>query len=149
MSFISQKHFPRRAFLRGAGATLALPFLDAMVPAGRTSALAAATDQTRLICIEEVHGLAGCNNWGASKFLFAPEQTGKGGVHRVTISGHPNLSVSVHGTEPGEPGAAGGGNATAANRIVNAIPAVCAAPAGPLSPLDLPPNSGSAQLRTS
>ena len=31
---------------------------------------------TRLICIEEVHGLAGCNNWAATKFLFAPEQTG-------------------------------------------------------------------------
>jgi len=34
-------------------------------------------DSTRLICIEEVHGLAGCNNWGASKFLYAPETTGK------------------------------------------------------------------------
>ena len=24
-----------------------------------------------------MHGLAGCNNWGASKFLFAPETTGR------------------------------------------------------------------------
>ena len=54
------------------------------------------------------------------------------------MSGHPNLQVSVHGTEPGEPGAAGGGNATAANRIVNAIPAVCAAPPGPLKPARSP-----------
>ncbi len=77
MNYLTQKQFPRRAFLRGVGATVALPFLDAMVPAGRSSALAAATDQTRLICIEEVHGLAGCNNWGASKFLFAPETTGR------------------------------------------------------------------------
>ncbi len=69
------------------------------------------------------------------------------GEHRVCITGHPNLTVSVHGTEPGEPGAAGGGNATAANRVVNAIPAVCAAPAGPVGPLDLPFISGSAQLR--
>ncbi len=30
---ITKKHLPRRAFLRGAGAALALPFLDAMVPA--------------------------------------------------------------------------------------------------------------------
>ena len=29
------------------------------------------------MCIEEVHGLAGCNNWGATKFLFAPQQTGR------------------------------------------------------------------------
>ena len=56
-----------------------------------------------------------------------PTSTEPGGVHRVRITGHPNLDVTIHGTEPGEPGAAGGGNATAANRIVNAIPAVCAA----------------------
>jgi hypothetical protein len=67
---------PRRTFLRGVGATVALPFLDAMVPAGRVFAKAPATDRTRLVCIEEVHGLAGCNNWAATKFLFAPEQTG-------------------------------------------------------------------------
>jgi hypothetical protein len=57
---------------------VALPFLDAMVPAGGRGAVHAATaDRTRLVCIEEVHGLAGCNNWGASKFLFAPETTGR------------------------------------------------------------------------
>jgi Protein of unknown function (DUF1552) len=76
MSFITGKHMPRRTFLRGMGATVALPFLDAMVPAGRVFAQAPATDRTRLVCIEEVHGLAGCNNWAATKFLFAPEQTG-------------------------------------------------------------------------
>jgi hypothetical protein len=76
-----------------------------------------------------------------------PTSTSPGGNHRVKVTGHPNLEVTIHGTEPGEPGAAGGGNATAANRIVNAIPAVCAAAAGPLSVLDLPPITGSAQLR--
>jgi 2,4-diaminopentanoate dehydrogenase len=69
-----------------------------------------------------------------------------GGEHRIQLTGHPNLAVSIHGTEPGEPGAAGGGNASAANRIVNAIPAVIAAPPGPVSPLDLPPITGSAQF---
>src|SRR4029079_6814402 len=78
----------------------------------------------------------------------APEwyRSAVGGEHRVLISGHPDLEVSVHGTEAGEPGAAGGGNATAANRIVNAIPAVCAAPAGPGSPLALPPITGARQI---
>ncbi len=76
-----------------------------------------------------------------------PQPASEGGEHRVVLSGHPNLTVTVHGTEDGEPGAAGGGNASAANRIVNAIPAVCAAPAGPLSPLDLPPITGAQQLR--
>jgi len=76
-----------------------------------------------------------------------PVATQPGGIHRVRITGHPNLDVTIHGTELGEPGAAGGGNATAANRIVNAVPAVCAAPAGPLSVLDLPPITGARQLR--
>jgi hypothetical protein len=31
--FITKKHISRRAVLRGAGAALALPFLDAMTPA--------------------------------------------------------------------------------------------------------------------
>ena len=31
--FITKKHIPRRTFLRGAGVTLALPLLDAMLPA--------------------------------------------------------------------------------------------------------------------
>ncbi len=76
-----------------------------------------------------------------------PHSGSAGGEHRVQLSGHPDLTVSVHGTEPGEPGAAGGGNATAANRIVNAIPAVCDGPPGPISALDLPPITGAAQLR--
>ena len=33
MTFITQKHLPRRTFLRGVGAALALPVLDSMVPA--------------------------------------------------------------------------------------------------------------------
>ena len=78
MSFITGKHLPRRKFLRGMGATVALPFLDAMAPAGRLGrAVAAATaDVTRLVCIEGVHGLPGCNEWGASRNLFAPVTVG-------------------------------------------------------------------------
>ena len=37
MSFNTGKHVPRRTFLRGMGATVALPFLDAMTPAARTA----------------------------------------------------------------------------------------------------------------
>ena len=76
-----------------------------------------------------------------------PQSSSPGGEHRVELTGHPNLTVTVHGTEVGEPGAAGGGNASAANRIVNAIPAVCAAAPGPLSPLDLPLITGGRQLQ--
>jgi len=79
MHFMTGKHMPRRTFIRGAmGAAVALPFLDAMVAArGIGAKAAAAADRTRLICIEEVHGLAGCNKWGATKNLFAPEIVGK------------------------------------------------------------------------
>ena len=45
MSFITGKHMPRRTFLRGVGATVALPFLDAMVPAGRVFAKTRAADR--------------------------------------------------------------------------------------------------------
>ena len=76
MNVVTGKHLPRRTFLKAAGATVALPFLESMVPAFR--AKAAAPEHTRLVCIEEVHGLAGCNNWGATKFLYAPETTGAG-----------------------------------------------------------------------
>ncbi len=79
MDYITGKHLPRRTFLRGMGATVALPFLDAMVPAGRPAPRASSpsSQPTRLICIEEVHGLPGCNDWGASQYLFAPETTGR------------------------------------------------------------------------
>ena len=77
--FISGKRIPRRTFLRDVGtATLALPFLDAMVPAGRVSAQTASTlDPTRLVCIEMVHGAAGSNAWGATQNLWSPAAVGR------------------------------------------------------------------------
>jgi hypothetical protein len=79
MAFITGKHIPRRTFLQSVGATtLALPFLEAMVPAGRLAAKAlAATERTRLVCIEMVHGAAGCNAWGASQNLWSPAAAGR------------------------------------------------------------------------
>jgi len=79
MSFITGKHIPRRTMLRGLGATVALPFLDAMVPARglwARSAGAASLDRTRLVCIEMVHGAAGSSEWGASQHLWSPAATG-------------------------------------------------------------------------
>ena len=45
---VTRKHLSRRAVLRGLGATIALPFLDAMVPALGTAARAAAAPVPRL-----------------------------------------------------------------------------------------------------
>jgi hypothetical protein len=78
--YISKKTIPRRTMLRGMGATIALPFLDAMVPAlGRaaTSATRQDIDPTRLVCIEMVHGAAGCNEYGASRNLWSPAAVGR------------------------------------------------------------------------
>ena len=45
---IKKMALPRRTFLRGVGATLALPLLDAMVPAASALARTAATPPRRL-----------------------------------------------------------------------------------------------------
>lgn len=45
---ITKKHLPRRTFLRGMGATLALPLLEAMVPAATALAKTAANPVRRL-----------------------------------------------------------------------------------------------------
>ena len=80
MDIVTGRYLPRRTFLRGLGATVALPFLDAMVPVGRNwGAVAAASgmDRPRLVCIEMVHGAAGCNELGASMNLWSPATTGR------------------------------------------------------------------------
>ena len=78
MEFITGKHIPRRTFLRGMGATVGLPFLDAMLPAGRLWGQAKSEiDRTRLVCIEMVHGAAGSNEYGASKNLWSPAAVGR------------------------------------------------------------------------
>jgi hypothetical protein len=56
MHFITRKHLSRRTLLRGAGASLALPLLDAMVPAATLGASAAGVPQTRLAFLYMAHG---------------------------------------------------------------------------------------------
>jgi hypothetical protein len=78
MEFITGKRIERRTFLRGMGATVALPFLDAMMPAGRLwRESAAELDRTRFVAIELVHGCAGSNEWGATQHLWAPAEVGR------------------------------------------------------------------------
>src|SRR5262245_50554666 len=54
--FLTRKHLSRRTVLKGAGATIALPLLDAMVPAGTAWAQTAAAPATRLGFIYFPHG---------------------------------------------------------------------------------------------
>ena len=55
--FISKISIPRRTFLRGAGAAIALPFLDAMVPALSSAVARAATSQKRVGFVYIPHGV--------------------------------------------------------------------------------------------
>src|ERR1700675_4574309 len=64
--FITKKHLSRRTFLRGAGVTLALPFLDSMVGAQTLLKKSAASPKTRLGCIYVPHG-ATMDKWTPAK----------------------------------------------------------------------------------
>src|SRR5262245_14795973 len=54
--FLFKKHLSRRTVLKGAGATIALPLLDAMIPAGTVLAQTAAAPSPRLGFIYFPHG---------------------------------------------------------------------------------------------
>jgi hypothetical protein len=54
--FLTRKHLSRRTLLKGAGASIALPLLDAMIPAGTALAQTAAVPQTRLGFVYFPHG---------------------------------------------------------------------------------------------
>jgi len=55
--FITRKSLPRRTFLRSAGATLALPLLESMIPAATALAKTAAAPQRRLGFVYIPHGV--------------------------------------------------------------------------------------------
>src|ERR671934_2499978 len=56
--FITKKHVPRRTFIKSAGCTLALPLLDAMLPAATVLAQTAAAPKPRFVGIFFPHGMA-------------------------------------------------------------------------------------------
>ena len=66
--FITKKHIPRRTLLRGAGAVLGLPLLDAMLPAATALAQTAAVPPRRFF--------AGFVPHGAAPGYWVPEQEG-------------------------------------------------------------------------
>jgi len=74
--FITRKHLSRRAALKGLGVTVALPFLEAMVPA-RTALAQTAAGKVRLACIEMVHGSAGSTAFGIKQNMWAPAAAGR------------------------------------------------------------------------
>ena len=73
MSFITKRHLPRRTFLQGAGVTLALPLIEAMVPASTLIAQTAAQPKTRFVGVFFPHGMAP-GHWEPSTVGTLPAQ---------------------------------------------------------------------------
>jgi hypothetical protein len=68
-NFLSKKYLPRRTFLRGVGATVALPFIESMVPAITSVAKAQEIIPTRFAGMFVPHG--------AAPGYWVPESTAK------------------------------------------------------------------------
>jgi hypothetical protein len=74
--YLTKKHLSRRTMLRGLGVSLALPFLDSMVPAQTALLKTAAATRTRFAAIEMVHGAAGSTVTGGAKHYWSPAKEG-------------------------------------------------------------------------
>ncbi|HTV79211.1 MAG TPA: DUF1552 domain-containing protein [Steroidobacteraceae bacterium] len=75
--FLTRKHLPRRTVLKGLGAALALPLLDAMVPAGTALAKTAAAPKMRAGFFYWPHGAIMNNTpYGAKMDHWMPSGTG-------------------------------------------------------------------------
>ena len=75
--YIAKKHVRRRTFLKSAGCTLALPLIDAMVPASTLLAQTAATPKPRFVGIFFPHGMA--------PGYWEPGQGPDGGAERPVV----------------------------------------------------------------
>jgi hypothetical protein len=103
--FLTRKHLPRRTVLKGAGAAIALPLLDAMIPARTALAATAAVPLPRLGFVYFPHG-ALQDQWQPTRtgrdfdFPFILEPLGQLREHVTVVSGLRNKggeSGSPHG----------------------------------------------------
>jgi hypothetical protein len=106
--YLTKKHLPRRTFLRGMGATMALPLLDAMIPARTLLAQTAASPKARLGFVYVPHG-AIMDKWtpateGAGfEFtpILKPLESHRDYVNVVTGLGHRAAdTTAVHSLSP-------------------------------------------------
>jgi hypothetical protein len=73
---LTKKHLDRRTLLKGMGATVALPLLEAMVPA-RVARAQTTAGRTRFVCIEVPHGSAGSTAYGMKTNMWSPAGLGR------------------------------------------------------------------------
>src|SRR6202034_4273539 len=118
---ITKKHLPRRTFLRGMGVTLALPFLDSMVPAQTLTSKTAANARVRLAYCYIPHGgvmanwtpAAGRSNLELSRSMI-PLQSFQDQV--VVVS---NLAHKLAGAQG--PGDSGGDHGRSPSVFLNGV----------------------------
>ena len=107
--FITRKHLSRRSVLRGVGVSMALPLLDAMVPAHTALAKTAAAAKARMAFVYFPHG-AVMDKWTPTKDgadfdlppILAPLKAFQ--QHLTVISGMENksaIAAPVHAITPG------------------------------------------------
>ena len=106
MSVIFKKHLSRRTFVQGMGATIALPLLDAMVPAGTALAQTAARPTVRLGLCFIPHG-AVMTQWTPAKVgpLELSPTLSPLAAHRDQVVVLSNLAHAMAGPQgPGDNG---------------------------------------------
>jgi len=107
--FITKMHLNRRTILKGIGASVGLPLLDAMIPAGTALADTAAAAKPRMLFVYFPHG-AVMDKWTPKKAgadfdfpeILAPLQPFQ--KHLTIISGLENksaIAAPVHAITPG------------------------------------------------
>src|SRR5882757_3911091 len=112
--FLTKKSLPRRTFLQGMGATLALPLLDAMVPTFSVTAAAAASSK-RFGFLYLPHGFI-MNDW-------TPDTAGVGyEMKRIMkpLEVHRDRMTVVTGLD-GAPNGGSGGHATGPTSFLNGV----------------------------
>src|SRR5262245_6925286 len=108
--FLSKKHLSRRTAIKGMGVTIALPMLEAMLPAQTAQRNTAANSRTRLLAIEMVHGSSGSTGEGTRLRYWSPAKVGRDfeptmilkalGPHQeyITIVSHTDIAPATAAT---------------------------------------------------
>ena len=107
--FLTKKHLSRRTVLKGAGVTLALPLLDAMVPAATALAQTAASPKLRMGFFYIPHGaIMGNTSFGPEMDRWTPS----GRRRRLQAQPDPEVARALQAIrhlvrQPAEPGDGG------------------------------------------
>ena len=100
--FISKKHLSRRTVLKGAGAAVSLPLLDAMIPAHTALANTAAAVKPRLGFVYIPHGVIPAvllpfdNDLAIDELNFRKHLRDVASVERLSA-----VTINAHSTEVG------------------------------------------------